>query len=402
MAAAPAAPIVKDLLNPPTDEETLTMFKPQTDHEREVEEFINNHPLTKELRSKEGFYESRPHLKIPAPYRTYNLTGGTLMGPGKVVVPPLAFVEAGGKSIVSISYLGHELCGHPGIVHGGLLATMLDEGLARCCFAALPHKVGLTANLNIDYRAPAPADSYVVLRATTKKVEGRKAWVEGRIETLVKPGETPLVLAEATALFVSPKHAALLNITWHPSLSRSERIALRGQRGFTLWFTGLSASGKSTVATALEQHLLHLDIAAYRLDGDNIRFGLNKNLGFSDADRQENIRRIGEVAKLFADSTQVAITSFISPFRADRQLARDLHAVTADGEQPIPFVEVYVDVPIEVAEQRDPKGLYKKARAGEIKEFTGITSPYEAPENPDITIRTHENSVEECVAQIVN
>ncbi|KAF3061708.1 Adenylyl-sulfate kinase [Daldinia childiae] len=191
------------------------------------------------------------------------------------------------------------------------------------------------------------------------------------------------------------------NITWHPSLSRSERIALRGQRGFTLWFTGLSASGKSTVATALEQHLLHLNIAAYRLDGDNVRFGLNKNLGFSDADRQENIRRIGEVAKLFADSAQVAITSFISPFRADRQLARDLHAVTADGEVPIPFVEVYVDVPIAVAEQRDPKGLYKKARAGEIKEFTGISSPYEAPENPEITIRTHENSVEECVAQIV-
>ncbi|KAI0111534.1 adenylylsulfate kinase [Daldinia grandis] len=191
------------------------------------------------------------------------------------------------------------------------------------------------------------------------------------------------------------------NITWHPSLSRRERIALRGQRGFTLWFTGLSASGKSTVATALEQHLLHLNIAAYRLDGDNVRFGLNKNLGFSDADRQENIRRIGEVAKLFADSAQVAITSFISPFRADRQLARDLHAAAAPGEDPIPFIEVYVDVPIEVAEKRDPKGLYKKARAGEIKEFTGITSPYEAPENPEITIRTHENSVEECVAQIV-
>ncbi|KAI1641614.1 Thioesterase/thiol ester dehydrase-isomerase [Daldinia loculata] len=210
MAAAPAAPIVNELLNPPTDEETLTMFKPETDHEREVEEYINNHPLTKEMRSREEFYESRPHLKIPAPYRVYNLTGGTLMGPGRVVVPPVAFVEAGGKSIVSISYLGHELCGHPGIVHGGLLATMLDEGMARCCFAALPHKVGLTANLNINYRAPAYADSYVVLRATTTKVEGRKAWVEGRIETLVGEGETPVVLAEATALFVSPKHAALM------------------------------------------------------------------------------------------------------------------------------------------------------------------------------------------------
>ncbi|KAI1467461.1 adenylylsulfate kinase [Daldinia caldariorum] len=192
------------------------------------------------------------------------------------------------------------------------------------------------------------------------------------------------------------------NITWHPSLSRRERFALRGQRGFTLWFTGLSASGKSTVATALEQHLLHLGVAAYRLDGDNVRFGLNRDLGFSEAHRQENIRRIGEVAKLFADSAQVAITSFISPFRADRQLARDLHAASAHGaDDPLPFVEVYVDVPIEVAEQRDPKGLYKKARAGEIKEFTGISSPYEAPENPEIIIRTHENSVEECVAQIV-
>lgn len=136
-----------------------------------------------------------------------------------------------------------------------------------------------------------------------------------------------------------------------------------------------------------------------------MRFGLNKDLGFSDADRQENIRRIGEVAKLFADSSTVAITSFISPFKADRQLARDLHVAASQGaganDDPIPFVEVYVDVPISVAEERDPKGLYKKARAGEIKEFTGISSPYEAPENPEIVIKTHENSVEECVAQIV-
>ncbi|KAI1375576.1 adenylylsulfate kinase [Hypoxylon crocopeplum] len=197
------------------------------------------------------------------------------------------------------------------------------------------------------------------------------------------------------------------NITWHPSLSRRERNAYRKQQGFTLWFTGLSASGKSTVATALEQHLLHLGLSAYRLDGDNVRFGLNRDLGFSERDRNENIRRIGEVAKLFADSSTIALTSFISPFRADRQLARDLHAksgqevVAGEKDDPIAFVEVYVDVPIEVAEQRDPKGLYKKARAGEIKEFTGISSPYEAPENPEIVIKTHENSVEECVALIV-
>ncbi|KAI1456880.1 Thioesterase/thiol ester dehydrase-isomerase [Annulohypoxylon moriforme] len=210
MAAAPAIPAVTQVLNPPTDEETLTMFLPETDHQREVEDFIQNHPLTKELRTKEEFSEARPHLKIPPTYRNYNLTGGTLMGPGKIVVPPLIFAEEGGKSLVSISYLGDELCGHPGIIHGGLLATILDEGLARCCFAALPHKIGMTANLNINYRAPAPAGSYVVLKATTTKVEGRKAWVEGRIETLVGEGEKPLVLAEATALFIMPKQAALM------------------------------------------------------------------------------------------------------------------------------------------------------------------------------------------------
>ncbi|OTA91323.1 hypothetical protein M434DRAFT_397343 [Hypoxylon sp. CO27-5] len=210
MAAAPAVPAVSQLLNPPTDEETLTMFVPETDHQREVEDFIQNHPLTKEMRTKEEFSEARPHLKIPPAYRNYNLTGGTLLGPGRLVVPPLIFAEAGGKSLVSISYLGDELCGHPGIVHGGLLATLLDEGLARCCFAALPQKIGMTANLNINYRSPALAGSYVVLRATTTKVEGRKAWVTGRLETLVNEGETPKVIAEADALFVMPKQAALI------------------------------------------------------------------------------------------------------------------------------------------------------------------------------------------------
>lgn len=191
------------------------------------------------------------------------------------------------------------------------------------------------------------------------------------------------------------------NITWHGSLSRAERFTLRGQRGFTIWFTGLSASGKSTVATALEQHLLHLGLAAYRLDGDNVRFGLNKDLGFSEADRNENIRRIAEVAKLFSDSATVALTSFISPYKADRKVARDLHAAVQGSDEPLPFVEVYVDIPIEVAEQRDPKGLYKKARAGQIKDFTGISAPYEAPDHPEITIRTDKHSVEDCVAQIV-
>ncbi|KAF4594511.1 Adenylyl-sulfate kinase [Ophiocordyceps camponoti-floridani] len=192
------------------------------------------------------------------------------------------------------------------------------------------------------------------------------------------------------------------NITWHAGLVRSERNQLRNQRGLTVWFTGLSASGKSTVATALEQHLLHLGYAAYRLDGDNVRFGLNKDLGFSEADRVENIRRVSEVAKLFADSSTIAITAFISPYRADRALARRLHDGAGDNDDndSIPFVEVFVDVPLQVAEQRDPKGLYKKARAGDIKDFTGISAPYEEPLNPEITIETHESSVEDCVAQI--
>ncbi|KAL0939423.1 adenylyl-sulfate kinase [Colletotrichum truncatum] len=191
------------------------------------------------------------------------------------------------------------------------------------------------------------------------------------------------------------------NITWHPSLSRHERNKLRDQRGFTIWLTGLSASGKSTVATALEQHLLHLGLAAYRLDGDNVRFGLNKDLGFSEKDRNENIRRIAEVAKLFADSSTIAITSFISPYRADRDTARELHSqASQSNDDAIPFIEIFVDVPLEVAEQRDPKGLYKKARAGEIKDFTGISAPYEEPLSPEIRIRTDKSSVEECVAQI--
>ena len=209
MATVPAFQAAAAMLNPPTDEETLTMYSPGDDHAKGVEDYINNHPLVLELRSRPEYSESRPHMKIPESQRSHNLTGGTLMGPGRVVVPPFAWNEKGGKSMVSISYLGPDLCGHPGIIHGGFLATMLDEGLARCCFAALPNKIGMTANLNINYRAPAPAGSYVVLRATTTKVEGRKAWVEGRVETLVGEGEKPVVLAEATALFIEPRQAAV-------------------------------------------------------------------------------------------------------------------------------------------------------------------------------------------------
>ncbi|EON61494.1 adenylyl-sulfate kinase [Coniosporium apollinis CBS 100218] len=194
------------------------------------------------------------------------------------------------------------------------------------------------------------------------------------------------------------------NITWHEGLSRAERNTYRKQRGMTIWFTGLSASGKSTIATALEQHLLHLGFAAYRLDGDNVRFGLNKDLGFSERDRNENIRRIAEVAKLFADSSTIALTSFISPYRKDRQTARELHATPSPAhpdDEPLPFIEVFVDIPVEEAEKRDPKGLYKKAREGKIPEFTGISAPYEEPENAEIRIETVKTSVEDAVKQIV-
>lgn len=181
------------------------------------------------------------------------------------------------------------------------------------------------------------------------------------------------------------------NITWHPNLTHNERSDLRSQKGATIWLTGLSASGKSTIACALEQLLLKAGKHAYRLDGDNIRFGLNKDLGFTETDRVENIRRISEVSKLFADSCSIAITSFISPYRNDRNKARELHR-----EANLPFIEVYVDVPLKVAEERDPKGLYKKAREGIIKDFTGISAPYEAPEKPEIHIETDKLSVEEC------
>jgi len=188
------------------------------------------------------------------------------------------------------------------------------------------------------------------------------------------------------------------NITFHPgSVSAVERVEFLGQRGVTIWLTGLSASGKSTIACALEQHLLHIKKVAYRLDGDNIRFGLNKDLGFSEKDRNENIRRIGEVSKLFADAGAFTITSFISPYRVDRDMARELHS-----QSDIPFIEVFIDAPLSVVEERDPKGLYKKARAGEIKDFTGISAPYEAPLSPEIHIRTDENDVKQCVQIIID
>jgi acyl-coenzyme A thioesterase PaaI-like protein len=210
MAAAPALPAIRDIYKPPTDEETLTLFTPSTAEVAEIEKQIFEHPITRALLQDEKFIASRPHLKIPEQMRAQNLTGGTLLGPDKIAVPPLQFSTADGSEFVSLQYLGSALCGHPGIVHGGLLATLLDEGLARCCFPALPNKVAVTASLKIDYKAPAMAGQIVVLRATTTRVEGRKAWVTGRIETLAdeSKGEKPLVLTQGEALFIEPRQAA--------------------------------------------------------------------------------------------------------------------------------------------------------------------------------------------------
>ena len=185
------------------------------------------------------------------------------------------------------------------------------------------------------------------------------------------------------------------DIVWHNStVTHSDRVILKQQTPAILWFTGLSGSGKSTVANAVESKLLSLGKHSYLLDGDNVRHGLNRDLGFGDTDRAENIRRIGEVAKLFVDSGTLVLTAFISPFVSDREQAR---ALVENGQ----FLEVFVDTPLSICEQRDPKGLYKKARAGEIKNFTGIDSAYEAPTSPEIHLLTEGKSVEECAEFVV-
>jgi adenylylsulfate kinase len=184
------------------------------------------------------------------------------------------------------------------------------------------------------------------------------------------------------------------NITWHAgNVTRDDRRRLLGQRGVTLWLTGLSASGKSTIACIVERKLIDRRKLAYRLDGDNVRHGLNNNLGFSAADRAENIRRIGEVANLFTDAGVIVLASFISPYRRDRDAVR---ALMPAGD----FVEVYVKASVEAAERRDPKGLYKKARAGEIKNFTGLDDPYEVPENPEIVVDTEALTPDQAADEI--
>ena len=185
------------------------------------------------------------------------------------------------------------------------------------------------------------------------------------------------------------------NITWHHStVTKEERQLKNRHKSCVLWFTGLSGSGKSTLANAIDHELFRLNFHSYVLDGDNIRHGLNRDLSFDAKDRKENIRRIGEVAKLFVDSGQIVSTAFISPFREDRQFVRNMFEM---GE----FIEIFVNCPIQVCENRDPKGLYRKARNGEIPEFTGISSPYEVPDHPEIIIETNEMTIDESVKKIM-
>ncbi len=187
------------------------------------------------------------------------------------------------------------------------------------------------------------------------------------------------------------------NVVWHEGrVDRARREEVFRQKGATLWFTGLSGSGKSTLAFTLEHLLTDNGYKCYVLDGDNVRHGLNSNLGFSDADREENIRRVGEVSKLFADAGMIVLSSFISPFRRDRRLVRELHAA---GD--LPFIEVFMDTPLDICEDRDPKKLYEKARRGEIKNFTGIDSPYEVPEQSELVI-TPNTSPEHSARLIFN
>lgn len=188
------------------------------------------------------------------------------------------------------------------------------------------------------------------------------------------------------------------NVHWHEGdITREHRAKLLGHKGATLWFTGLSGSGKSTVAVELEGVLSEMGVLSYRLDGDNVRLGINKNLGFSAEDRTENIRRIGEISKLFVDAGVVTLSSFISPYRADRDAVRALHDAAG-----MDFIEVFVDCSLEAAESRDPKGLYKKARAGEIKNFTGIDDPYEAPSSPEIHLHSDTMSLQEEIDLILS
>ena len=202
-------------------------------------------------------------------------------------------------------------------------------------------------------------------------------------------------VSEILIEFYRRKEAASRNVIWHDSgIGKQDREERNGHKGAVIWFTGLSGSGKSTIAVELQAQLFERGCHVYVLDGDNIRHGLNKDLGFSPEDREENIRRIGEVAKLFADSGSLVLTAFISPYRQDRDKVR---ALVKKGD----FLEVFVNTPLDICEKRDPKGMYKKARSGEIKQFTGISAPYEEPANPEITVHTDMESKEESAKFIL-
>lgn len=209
MSVAPAIETANGFLQPPTNAETLSLYVPESAKAEEINNRIISNPLSKSLRANPQYSESRPHMKIPENMRSHNLTAGTLQGEDKIATPPLTFANTKAElpSLVQIAHLGPLLCGHPTIVHGGLLATLLDEGLARACFPALPNKVGVTASLNITYKKPCPANSFIVLRAETTKVDGRKAWVKGWIELLGEGVEEGEHLVEAEALFIEPRGA---------------------------------------------------------------------------------------------------------------------------------------------------------------------------------------------------
>lgn len=209
MVTATAIPALNELITPPTDAETLEMYVPPDDFSAIINEAIKNHLIAQGMRKKAGFAESRPYMKIPESARGHFLTGGILSGPGLIWVPPLQFAEDGGKSMTTLYYLGNDVSGHPGIVHGGLQATLLDEALARCSFGALPNHVSVTANLTINYKVPLPTNSYVCARSELIKVEGRKAWVKGWLESAVPEDETPVVYVEASGLFIEPRQAAV-------------------------------------------------------------------------------------------------------------------------------------------------------------------------------------------------
>jgi sulfate adenylyltransferase len=265
----------------------------------------------------------------------------------------------------------------------------------------------LAGELRIEPVRVGPAGYFKELGRLGLLEEADKKWEpvvidQAGLREVIETGKTPdprLVRPEVGRILKSDfdlyKSTVATNITWHhASVTKEDREALNNHRGICIWFTGLSASGKSSVAQSVEGKLYERGIRTYVLDGDNVRHGLNANLGFSPDDREENIRRIGHVAKLFAESGTVVMTAFISPYRADRDKVRDML-------EPGDFLEVFVDCPVEICEKRDPKGLYKKARAGQIPEFTGISAPYEAPDKPELRIDAGNLSIEACADEVV-